>query len=106
MEYIKPLELRDRIASGEKWTVIDIREGYELDICSVNFAVHIPMAEVAERIAEIPEDGKVAIMCKSGRRAMAVTNLLIQEFSRENVLILEGGILAWAEEVEPHLETY
>jgi rhodanese-related sulfurtransferase len=42
-------------------------------------------------------------MCRSGKRAEAVANILSTDFNRSNVVILEGGILAWKENVEPTL---
>ncbi len=106
MKSITPSELKARLDQGEKIIVIDVREPYELDICSMSVAEHIPMADIASREAEIPHDIPVVIMCKSGRRAEAVTNLLMNDYERLNVLLLEGGIMAWIEEVEPHLESY
>lgn len=106
MEYINAAELKQRLDAGEEIFLIDIREPYELDICRVSVANHIPMAEVSSRLHELPETGLVVLMCKSGARASAVTNLLLQDFGRSNVMILDGGIMAWIEEVEPHLERY
>lgn len=106
MTTIRANELQAMLNSGKPCIVIDVREAYELEICSLHNAVHIPMAFVRDNLAEIPEEGEVVILCKSGNRAMAVANWLITDFGRNNVRYLEGGILAWIEMVQPQLESY
>jgi len=85
--------------------ILDIREPYELDICSID-SLKIPMAEVSDRANEIPSDKTVAVMCRSGRRAAAVVNMLSTEHGLTNIVLLEGGILAWIEDIAPELESY
>jgi adenylyltransferase/sulfurtransferase len=62
------------------------------------------MGEVCERIAELPQDKNIVIMCRSGKRAEAVANLLMTDFSMSNVYILDGGILAWKDQVDNTLD--
>ena len=105
MKYITPLELKEKIDAGKKVTIVDVREQYELDICKID-SMHIPMAEVAERAEEIPKEVPAIILCRSGKRAIPVANLLTTDFGYKNVEILEGGILRWIEEVDNTLEVY
>jgi rhodanese-related sulfurtransferase len=88
--------------SGKPHQLIDIREEEEIANCSIG-GVHIPMAEIQERLHEIMKDVPVIIHCRSGRRADAVAYLLIQKHGYSNVFTLEGGILAWGEEIDPSL---
>ncbi len=106
MEYISAVEVNNKIEKGESVQVIDIRESYELDICKVDSFLHIPMADVETRLNEIRTDVPVVICCRSGKRALAVANLLMQDHDLSNVSILEGGILAWREDVDNTLEAY
>ena len=85
--------------------IIDIRDAYELEICTIN-GTHIPMTEIFNRTNELSKDKAIAIMCRSGKRAEAVTNALIVEHGFENIYVLEGGILNWIEKLEPTLEVY
>ncbi|MDX2359826.1 MAG: rhodanese-like domain-containing protein [Crocinitomicaceae bacterium] len=105
MKYITSTELKKKIDAGESVSVIDIRESYELDICKID-AIHIPMGEVSERVNEISKEVPAVILCRSGKRAIPVANLLSTEFGHTDVAILEGGILAWIEEVDSQLEAY
>lgn len=105
MQYISVTELKAKRENNEIFTLLDIREGYELDICSIG-GMHIPMAEVMERADEIARDQEVVVLCRSGKRAQSVANLLVCDLGYSNVVIVEGGILAWIEQVDNQLEAY
>lgn len=105
MQKISPIVLKDKIESGEPLFLLDIREPYELQICSIE-AHSIPMADVEKRVSEIPKDIPVVVFCRSGRRAEALTNYLCIEHGFKNLLLLEGGILAWIDQVDQSLEKY
>lgn len=105
MLHISALELKSYLESKRQLTILDVRESYEYDICKIN-ALHIPMADVEKRVSEIPKDQLVVVMCRTGKRAIAVANLLVTDFIFSNICVLEGGILAWIEQVDNHLEVY
>ena len=105
MEFITAVGLKEKLNNNESVSIIDIREQYELDICKID-AVHIPVADVQERINELPLDIPVVILCRSGKRASALGNLLIAEHEMKNIFVLEGGILAWIKDVDNKLEAY
>lgn len=104
MQFISTSQLKEGISS-EKYTIIDVREPYERAICSID-SIHIPMGEIENKSLEIPTDKDIVIICKSGRRAEAVANYLEKEHNYKNISVLTGGILAWIEEVDTHLESY
>lgn len=104
MKYITPLEYKDRQNDNDS-VLLDIREPYELEICSMG-GLHIPMGEVAARANEIDKSKEVIVLCRSGKRAQSVANLLVADLEFPNVSIFEGGILAWIDEVDDSLEAY
>ncbi|XOV67194.1 MAG: rhodanese-like domain-containing protein [Fluviicola sp.] len=104
MKYITPLEYKERQHNDDA-ILLDIREPYELEICSMG-GLHIPMAEVASRANEIDQSKEVIVLCRSGRRAESVANLLVADLDFPNVSIFKGGILAWIEQVDSSLEAY
>lgn len=104
MEFISASQLKEGITTG-KYTVIDVRESYERAICCID-SIHIPMGEIETKYSEIPTDKDIVILCKSGRRAEAVANYLEKEHQYNNISVLTGGIIAWIEEVDTHLESY
>ncbi|MCO4814548.1 MAG: rhodanese-like domain-containing protein [Flavobacteriales bacterium] len=105
MELICPKEVHERLISKNDLVILDIREGYELEICGID-AVHIPMEEVQFRLDEIPSDKELIIMCRSGKRAMALANLLETDFEYTDVYVMDGGILQWKELIDSNLEAY
>lgn len=104
MEILSPQIVDERVKSN-LLAVIDVREPYECDICSIP-AMKIPMAEIPTRIAELPTDKALVIMCKTGKRAEAVAHFIAVETKRSDIHILEGGIMNWIEQINPDLEVY
>ncbi len=73
--------------------IIDVREVDEYEDGHVAGAVLIPLGEVTERVDEVPTDGRVYVICKSGGRSARATEWLItQGLDATNVA---GGTLAW-----------
>ncbi|HET6763769.1 MAG TPA: molybdopterin-synthase adenylyltransferase MoeB [Longimicrobiaceae bacterium] len=102
-----PRELSARLANGEPLTVVDVREPHEWEI--VNLAEHdatlIPLGQVGERMGELDPSARIVVHCKmGGRSAKAVKQL--REAGFRDVWNLEGGILAWAEQVDPTKPRY
>ncbi len=85
--------------------LIDIREPWEVDICSIGGEI-IPMHKIPEIACELDKNASYIIMCKTGRRAESVANLLECDFQFSNISILDGGITAWYSEFEPNNELY
>ncbi len=104
MKYYSVDEINTGIQSG-KMVILDIREKYECDICSIE-AIQIPMDELFLRMNEIPREQTVAVMCRTGKRAEAVANMLVVEHHFDNIVVMEGGIIAWIEKFATHLESY
>jgi rhodanese-related sulfurtransferase len=102
---VSPAELVRERAADPALVLVDVREAWELEIASLAGALHIPMAEVASRAAQLPRDANVVVICRSGGRSLAVARSLeAQGWSR--VANLTGGILAYARDVDPSLATY
>jgi rhodanese-related sulfurtransferase len=101
---ITPTEFVARRQRGESLTLLDVREEWELGVASVPDVVHIPMGEVADRLAELERGREVVVLCRSGRRSLQVANFLQQNgFQAVN---LAGGILAWSRELDATIPTY
>ena len=74
--------------------VVDVREPVEWAHGRIDGSVHIPMSELVERIAEVPNDQQVLVVCKVGGRSARVVQYLVQQ-GREAVN-LNGGLEDWA----------
>ena len=104
MKYCSTEEIHTEVESGEM-IILDVRDYYEFDICSIE-SLQIPMDELFGRLNELPTDKKMAVMCRSGKRAEAVANILVTEHNFSQVAVMEGGILAWIEKYATYLESY
>ncbi len=101
---IDPREFLDRREAGESLILLDVREGWELEVARVPDVVHIPMGEISARMSELDPGVETVVLCRSGRRSYEVARFLQQNgFKAVN---LAGGILAWARDIDPDLPTY
>ncbi len=87
-------DARDEIEAGA--TLIDVREQDEWDESHIEQAVHVPQAEVIERIDELVPDRseRLLLQCRTDNRSARVADAL-QDFGYEDVAVVEGGITAW-----------
>ena len=94
-----------RLRDGWRPFVLDVRGPQEAAIVALPFVdALIPHTQVAQRLAEIPRDREILVVCKlGGRSSMAAQVLADAGYSATN---LEGGIVAWAQRVDPSLPTY
>ena len=98
-------ELKQMIDSGVNFQLIDVREPHEFEICNLNGKL-IPMNEVPEHIDEIAKDVPVVIHCRSGARCGRICQYLETEHGYTNLFNLKGGILAWANQIDPTMPKY
>lgn len=104
---ISPAELKARLDNGERPFILDIRESHEIAICSLKNSAHIPMGELPNRHSELADHkaGEIVVYCRSGARSDRCAAFLRAQ-GYECVLNLTGGILRWADEVDPTIEKY
>lgn len=75
--------------------LLDVREPDEWQAGHAPEARHMPMMEVPARVAEIPNDTEVVVVCRSGGRSGQVVSYLMNN-GWDNVRNLDGGMQAWA----------
>jgi adenylyltransferase/sulfurtransferase len=97
-------EYKSRIDNGEDLFLLDVREPYEYQIAQIGGTL-IPQNDVPNRLAEIPRDKEIVVQCRSGARSQRIAELLKQQ-GYSNVVNLAGGILAWADEIDPKIQKY
>ncbi len=91
--------------SGTSITVLDVREPWEIQICALDGSLNIPMQSVPDRLADVPNDQPVLVLCHHGVRSAHVTAWLRRQ-GRPHAVNVAGGIDAWARRVDPEMETY
>ena len=98
--------VQERFASGWRPFALDVRAPHEAEIAQVSWVDRLqPHAEVSDIAAELPRDRDILVYCKmGGRSAKACDQLLALGFER--LYNLEGGIRAWADEIDSSIPTY
>jgi sulfur-carrier protein adenylyltransferase/sulfurtransferase len=82
--------------------LVDVREPHEWSAGHLRGALHIPLGELPQRLNEIPRNAAPVFICRSGGRSMAACQLALRAgFSA--AANLEGGLLAWAAQIDPTL---
>jgi rhodanese-related sulfurtransferase len=90
---------------AENFVLLDVREDDELEKASLSWAKHVPMARVLERLAELPTDRPIVVMCHGGSRSNRIAQYLRQN-GYSDVANLTGGIDAWSEQIDPSVPVY
>jgi rhodanese-related sulfurtransferase len=87
------ISLEDYAAEREDGITIDVRERAEYAQAHVPGAVLLPMTHLSSRLGEIDRSARVHVICASGNRSRAMTDLLVaQGFDAVSV---SGGTRAW-----------
>lgn len=102
---ISATELKARLEAGEALHLIDVREPHELAISQLPDADLIPLGQLAARMHELDSAEEIVLFCKVGTRSVRALEVLASAGFRK-IKNLDGGINAWAEEVDPSLPIY
>ncbi len=104
MKEITVQQLNEWRQTSKDFQLVDVREFNELNFVSIG-GDHIPLGDIVTRASEVDANKDVVVMCRSGKRSAAAINAL-KNLGYNNLLNLKGGILAWAEEIDPSLPKY
>lgn len=106
MKRIDTKTLKSWLDAGEKMQLIDVREPNEYKICRLPSSELIPMQNIPQEIARIHRQMPVVVYCHHGIRS-AHTILYLEETHRyDNLYNLDGGIDAWAREIDQEMPVY
>jgi molybdopterin/thiamine biosynthesis adenylyltransferase/rhodanese-related sulfurtransferase len=97
-------ELKRRLDAGEDLFVLDVREPHEYQICNINGYL-IPLGDLPKRVNELDSSREIIAHCRSGVRSAKAVDFLRQAGFKK-VHNLAGGILAWADRVDPKMPKY
>lgn len=108
MHTVTATELKDMMEQAQP-VLLDVRTAGEIGICMIDGSVHIPMDDIVERHHELDQKfGKektYVCICHHGMRSASVAHFLLER-GFTNVINLEGGIDAWARDIEPSMMRY
>jgi molybdopterin/thiamine biosynthesis adenylyltransferase/rhodanese-related sulfurtransferase len=105
MKEVTVQELKEMMDNKEDFQLIDVRESHEYDIANINGEL-IPLNQVPFAEDKISKEKKVVVHCRSGARSAQAIKALEQRYGYDNLYNLKGGILAWADEIDPEVKKY
>jgi len=97
---LTPRQLSDLLATDDPPWVVDVRNAGELDAGTIPGSAHIPLAELARRIDEVPADRPIVVYCASGWRSSVAASFL-RNRGLADASDLAGGFAAWETLVSP-----
>jgi rhodanese-related sulfurtransferase len=107
MRQITPQELQHWLddSSRRPPVLLDVREPWEREICSLPESLHVPMNAVPARTGELDPDADMVVICHHGSRSFQV-GLYLERRGFARVYNLNGGVDAWARTVDPSMPIY
>ena len=98
LQEISATALKEMIDAGEDFLLLDVRELHEYEDANLG-GLSIPLKTLPANLDKMGRDKKIVVHCHSGQRSKQAIQLL-QEQGYENLYNLQGGILAWARDVD------
>ncbi len=105
MDQITPQELKARLDRRDPLVLLDVREGWERELCRLPGAVHIPIEEIEFRTEELNPEDEVVVFCHQGVRSAAVAAYL-RQLGFTKAVNLVGGLDLWARTVDAAMRRY
>src|SRR5476649_2507066 len=104
MKEVSVQELKEKMDNGEDFQLIDVREDFEYETSNLG-GLLIPLGGILIETDKIAKDKPVIVQCRSGKRSAAAI-MQLEQLGYTNLYNLTGGILAWANEIDPTLNVY
>ena len=102
---LSPAELQRWRQEGKAFLLLDVRTDEETAVCTLPGAVHIPMNLIPLRSNELPDGLPIVVYCHHGIRSLH-TAMYLADAGFEGLYNLQGGIDAWAAQVDENMARY
>jgi molybdopterin/thiamine biosynthesis adenylyltransferase/rhodanese-related sulfurtransferase len=104
---ITAADLKEMLDAGKDPYLVDVREPVEYEIVKIPGGVLIPKDRIlsGEALAELPQDKPLVLYCKTGVRS-AEALAAVKAAGFRDAVHVQGGVTAWATQVDPSLPTY
>jgi rhodanese-related sulfurtransferase len=85
--------------------LLDVREPWEFQVCHIAGSQLLPMRQVPMSLDQLDRERETVVICHHGVRSFAVARFL-EQAGFTNVVNLDGGVSAWARDVDPTMARY
>ena len=105
MRRFSPDELAEHLQDNTP-LLLDVREPWEFAICRIEESQLVPMRQIPQFAQTLDPAQEIVVICPHGSRSLAVCNYLEQQCGYNQLINLEGGVDAWAKQLDPTMATY
>lgn len=107
MKQLHPIGLKEWLDDNARTSplLLDVRESWEFRHCHIDGSRQMPLSQVAERLAELVPEQEIVMICHLGVRSYRA-GLILEQAGFVNVYNLQGGVEAWARDVDPSMPKY
>ena len=102
-------EVKQKLDGPDNFTLVDVREPSEYDICRIDSSTLIPLGKIEdmkpENLTTISKSDQIILHCKAGVRSLKAAKAL-KQMGFEDVKSMAGGIEAWSERIDPSIPKY
>ena len=85
--------------------LLDVREPWEFDICHIEGSVNLPMAQIPQSMQRFQDATEIIVICHHGIRSQHVIQFMQQQ-NGDALVNLDGGVDAWARDVDADMAVY
>ena len=96
-------QLKARLENNRSLVLLDVREPAEVEVGKIEQSIVIPLGELPDRVGELDPGAETIIHCKAGSRS-AKALAILNESGFVDACHVQGGITAWAKEIDPSIE--
>ncbi len=96
-------QLKARLDDPKPFVLLDVREPAEVEVGKIEQSIVIPLGELPDRVGELDSGAETIIHCKAGGRS-AKALAFLNESGFTDACHVQGGITAWAQEIDPSIE--
>ena len=104
VKQLQVIQLKKKLDNKEDIFLLDVREGWEFALASIDGSENFPMGEVIDRQQEFAFEEEIVVICHYGERSQLAAQELVE--CGFNVYTLIGGIDAWSQVVDPNVPRY
>ena len=107
MQQITPQDLQQWLADPERTApvLLDVREPWEYQTCRIEGSTLVPMNTIPARAPELDSAADTVVICHHGARSFQVA-MFLERNGFSSLYNLQGGVNAWAHQVEPAMPKY
>ena len=107
MRQLSASQLKDWLADTERTRPVlrDVREPWEFETCRIAGSLSMPMRGIPARYHELKRDEDIVMVCHHGARSFQA-GMFLEQMGFSSITNLQGGVAAWARDVDPAMPTY